>query len=85
MLLRGANDYMLDEMDRSLHDALCIVKVRRPRARSRPLRPAPTLTGSSGPFWVLGRKRREQRCLASSFSCSFSGSSGGVTRGAPLA
>ena len=26
MLLRGANDYMLDEMDRSLHDALCIVK-----------------------------------------------------------
>ena len=26
MLLRGANDYMLDEMDRGLHDALCIVK-----------------------------------------------------------
>lgn len=26
MLLRGANDYMLDEMDRSLHDAFCIVK-----------------------------------------------------------
>lgn len=26
LLLRGANDYMLDEMDRSLHDALCIVK-----------------------------------------------------------
>jgi T-complex protein 1 subunit alpha len=26
MLLRGANDYMLDEMDRSMHDALCIVK-----------------------------------------------------------
>jgi T-complex protein 1 subunit alpha len=26
MLLRGANDYMLDEMDRSLHDALCVVK-----------------------------------------------------------
>ena len=26
MLLRGANDYMLDEMDRSIHDALCIVK-----------------------------------------------------------
>jgi len=26
ILLRGANDYMLDEMDRSLHDALCIVK-----------------------------------------------------------
>lgn len=26
LLLRGANDYMLDEMDRSLHDALCAVK-----------------------------------------------------------
>ena len=26
LLLRGANDYMLDEVDRSLHDALCIVK-----------------------------------------------------------
>lgn len=26
MLLRGANDYLLDEMDRSLHDAFCIVK-----------------------------------------------------------
>ena len=26
MLIRGANDYMLDEVDRSLHDALCIVK-----------------------------------------------------------
>ena len=26
LLLRGANDYMLDEMDRSLHDALCTVK-----------------------------------------------------------
>lgn len=26
LLLRGANDYMLDEMDRSLHDALSIVK-----------------------------------------------------------
>lgn len=26
MLLRGANDYMLDEMDRSLHDALCVIK-----------------------------------------------------------
>lgn len=26
MLLRGANDYMLDEVDRALHDALCIVK-----------------------------------------------------------
>ncbi|MEI4850559.1 TCP-1/cpn60 chaperonin family protein, partial [Klebsiella pneumoniae] len=25
LILRGANDYMLDEMDRSLHDALCIV------------------------------------------------------------
>ena len=28
LLLRGANDYMLDEMDRSLHDSLCTVKVR---------------------------------------------------------
>jgi TCP-1/cpn60 chaperonin family len=26
VLLRGANDYMLDEMERSLHDAFCIVK-----------------------------------------------------------
>ncbi|KAJ8900276.1 hypothetical protein K2173_024916 [Erythroxylum novogranatense] len=26
LVLRGANDYMLDEMDRALHDALCIVK-----------------------------------------------------------
>eukprot|EP00798_Chlamydomonas_sp_ICE-L_P030328 gene30328-35321_t len=26
VLLRGANDYMLDEMDRSLHDSLCVVK-----------------------------------------------------------
>lgn len=26
ILLRGANDYMLDEMDRSLHDSLCVVK-----------------------------------------------------------
>lgn len=27
VVLRGANDYMLDEMDRALHDALCVVKV----------------------------------------------------------
>lgn len=26
LLLRGANDYMLDEMERSIHDALCVVK-----------------------------------------------------------
>lgn len=26
MLLRGANDFMLDEVDRSLHDAMCAVK-----------------------------------------------------------
>ncbi|KAH6767491.1 T-complex protein 1 alpha subunit [Perilla frutescens var. hirtella] len=26
LILRGANDYMLDEMDRALHDAICIVK-----------------------------------------------------------
>jgi T-complex protein 1 subunit alpha len=26
IVLRGANDYMLDEVDRSLHDALCVVK-----------------------------------------------------------
>jgi len=26
LLLRGANDMHLDEMDRSLHDALCVVK-----------------------------------------------------------
>ena len=26
LILRGANDFMLDEVERSLHDALCIVK-----------------------------------------------------------
>lgn len=26
VVLRGANDYMLDEMDRALHDSLCVVK-----------------------------------------------------------
>ncbi len=26
IILRGANDYMLEEMERSLHDALCVVK-----------------------------------------------------------
>lgn len=26
IVLRGANDYMLDEVDRSLHDCLCVVK-----------------------------------------------------------
>jgi T-complex protein 1 subunit alpha len=26
VLIRGANDYLLDEVDRSLHDAFCIVK-----------------------------------------------------------
>lgn len=26
LILRGANDYMLDEMERALHDALSIVK-----------------------------------------------------------
>jgi len=26
IILRGANDFMLDEMDRSIHDALCVVK-----------------------------------------------------------
>jgi T-complex protein 1 subunit alpha len=26
IILRGANDLMLDEMERSLHDALCVVK-----------------------------------------------------------
>jgi len=26
IILRGANDYMLDEVDRSLHDSLCVVK-----------------------------------------------------------
>lgn len=26
IVLRGANEFMLDEMDRSLHDALCVVK-----------------------------------------------------------
>ncbi|KAI9138858.1 T-complex protein 1 subunit alpha [Paraphysoderma sedebokerense] len=26
LILRGANDYMLDEMERSIHDSLCVVK-----------------------------------------------------------
>ena len=26
IILRGANDYMLDEMERSIHDSLCVVK-----------------------------------------------------------
>jgi len=26
IILRGANDYMLDEMERSVHDALCVVR-----------------------------------------------------------
>lgn len=26
IILRGANDFMLDEMERSLHDSLCVVK-----------------------------------------------------------
>lgn len=26
IILRGANEYMLDEMDRSIHDSLCVVK-----------------------------------------------------------
>lgn len=26
MILRGANDFMVDEMERSIHDALCVVK-----------------------------------------------------------
>lgn len=26
ILLRGANEFMLDEMDRSMHDVLCVVK-----------------------------------------------------------
>ena len=26
LILRGANDYMLDEMERSIHDCLCAVK-----------------------------------------------------------
>merc|ERR1712232_605210 len=26
IVLRGANEYMLDEMDRALHDSLCVVK-----------------------------------------------------------
>jgi T-complex protein 1 subunit alpha len=28
VVLRGANDYMLDEMDRALHDSLCVIKVK---------------------------------------------------------
>jgi hypothetical protein len=43
ILLRGANEFMLDEMDRSLHDVLCVVKrvleskslVRRPSLQLR--------------------------------------------------
>ena len=26
LILRGANDFMVDEMERSVHDALCVVK-----------------------------------------------------------
>merc|ERR1712176_1751230 len=26
IVLRGANEYMLDEIDRSLHDSLCVIK-----------------------------------------------------------
>lgn len=26
IILRGANDFMVDEMERSIHDALCVVK-----------------------------------------------------------
>ena len=26
IILRGANDFMLDEMERSIHDAICVVK-----------------------------------------------------------
>ena len=26
VVLRGANDYMLDEMARALHDSLCVIK-----------------------------------------------------------
>ena len=26
IILRGANDYMCDEMERSIHDAMCVVK-----------------------------------------------------------
>ena len=26
IVLRGANEYMLDEMDRAVHDSLCVVK-----------------------------------------------------------
>ena len=26
IILRGANDFMLDEMERSIHDSLCVVK-----------------------------------------------------------
>jgi T-complex protein 1 subunit alpha len=26
VILRGPNEFMLDEMDRALHDALCVVK-----------------------------------------------------------
>ena len=26
VILRGANDFMVDEMERSVHDALCVVK-----------------------------------------------------------
>lgn len=26
MVLRGANEFMLEEMDRALHDSLCVIK-----------------------------------------------------------
>lgn len=45
VLLRGANDYMLDEMDRSLHDAFCIVK--------RVLENEQVVAGARGVLWCL--------------------------------
>jgi chaperonin GroEL (HSP60 family) len=43
LLLRGANDMHLDEMDRSLHDALCVVK--------RVLESGAVVPGALSPAW----------------------------------
>lgn len=32
IVLRGANDFMLDEMERSLHDSLCVVSMENTQA-----------------------------------------------------
>lgn len=57
VLLRGANDYMLDEMDRSLHDSFCVIKRVLESGTVVPgPPPPPSLLG------VLGTKRKSIQC-----------------------